>query len=62
MAIADAVDIPQILYNVPGRTVCDMLPETVGRIAEHTNVIGIKEATGDIERMLCLYVFILGKI
>ncbi|MCG8669459.1 MAG: 4-hydroxy-tetrahydrodipicolinate synthase [Pseudomonadales bacterium] len=50
MAIADAVDIPQILYNVPGRTACDMLPETVARIAEHNNVIAIKEATGDLER------------
>lgn len=50
MAIADAVDIPQILYNVPGRTACDMLPETVARIAEHKNVVAIKEATGDLER------------
>ncbi|GAA3939820.1 4-hydroxy-tetrahydrodipicolinate synthase [Litoribacillus peritrichatus] len=49
-AISDAVDIPQILYNVPGRTACDMLPETVARIAELKNIVGIKEATGDIER------------
>ena len=49
-AISDAVDIPQILYNVPGRTACDMLPETVARIAELKNVIGIKEATGDLDR------------
>ncbi|GLQ31231.1 4-hydroxy-tetrahydrodipicolinate synthase [Litoribrevibacter albus] len=49
-AISDAVEIPQILYNVPGRTACDMLPETVARIAELKNVVGIKEATGDLER------------
>jgi 4-hydroxy-tetrahydrodipicolinate synthase len=49
-AIAEAVDIPQILYNVPGRTACDMLPETVLRLARVPNIIGIKEATGDLER------------
>lgn len=50
-AIADAVDIPQILYNVPGRTACDMLPDTVGRLAAVDNIIGIKEATGEIGRV-----------
>lgn len=49
-AIAEAVELPQILYNVPGRTACDMLPATVARIAELTNIIGIKEATGDLQR------------
>jgi 4-hydroxy-tetrahydrodipicolinate synthase len=49
-AIADAVDIPQILYNVPGRTACDMLPETVFKLSEVSNIVGIKEATGDLER------------
>lgn len=49
-AIAEAVDIPQILYNVPGRTAVDMLPETVQRLAEIKNIVGIKEATGDIGR------------
>lgn len=50
-AIAAAVDIPQILYNVPGRTACDMLPETVARVAQIEQVIGIKEATGDLSRL-----------
>lgn len=50
-AIAEAVDIPQILYNVPGRTACDMLPETVGRLAKIPNIVGIKEATGDLSRV-----------
>ena len=49
-AIADAVDISQILYNVPGRTACDMLPETVLRLAAIDNIVGIKEATGDLAR------------
>ena len=48
--IAETVDIPQILYNVPGRTACDMLPETVKRLAGVDNIIGIKEATGKVER------------
>lgn len=50
-AVAEAVDIPQILYNVPGRTACDMLPETVARLAEVPGIIGIKEATGDLSRL-----------
>jgi 4-hydroxy-tetrahydrodipicolinate synthase len=49
-AIAEAVPIPQILYNVPTRTACDLLPETVARLAGISNIIGIKEATGDIAR------------
>ena len=48
--IADNVDIPQILYNVPGRTVCDLTLETVDRLADHKNIVGIKDATGDLER------------
>jgi 4-hydroxy-tetrahydrodipicolinate synthase len=50
-AIAEAVDIPHILYNVPGRTACDMLPETIGRLSKLTNIIGVKEATGDLTRV-----------
>lgn len=49
-AIAEAVDIPQILYNVPGRTACDMQAETVIRLSTVKNIIGIKEATGDLQR------------
>ena len=48
--IAESVDIPQILYNVPGRTAVDLLPETTLRLAQIKNIVGIKEATGDIER------------
>lgn len=49
-AVADAVDIPQILYNVPGRTACDMSDETSLRLAEIPNIIGLKDATGDLDR------------
>lgn len=48
--IAEDVAIPQVLYNVPGRTAVDMLPETVLRLAKVENIIGIKEATGDLSR------------
>lgn len=50
-AVAEAVPMPQILYNVPSRTSCDLLPETVIRLAVFTNIIGIKEATGKVERV-----------
>ena len=49
-AIAQAVDLPLVLYNVPGRTVADMQPETVLRLAALPGIVGIKEASGDIER------------
>ncbi|NKF23245.1 4-hydroxy-tetrahydrodipicolinate synthase [Solimonas marina] len=50
-AIAEAVDIPVILYNVPGRTGCDMLPATVERLAQLKNIVGLKEAKGDFDRV-----------
>lgn len=50
-AIAAAVDIPVILYNVPGRTAVDLLPETVARLSQVKNIIGIKDATGKLERL-----------
>ncbi|WP_354625721.1 4-hydroxy-tetrahydrodipicolinate synthase [Psychromonas sp. MME2] len=50
-AIANSCDLPQILYNVPGRTAVDLLPETVARLSKHKNIIGIKDATGDLQRL-----------
>jgi len=51
VAVADAVAQPVMLYNVPGRTAVDMQPATVGRLAEHSNIAGIKEATGEVDRV-----------
>lgn len=52
MTLADSVDLPLFLYNVPARTGCDLLPQTVARLAAHPNIEGIKEATGDIFRLI----------
>ena len=49
--IAETVPVPQILYNVPGRTAVDMLPDTVARLSKVSNIIGVKEATGDLTRL-----------
>lgn len=49
--IAKAVPIPQILYNVPSRTACDLLPETVLRLSKFSNIVGLKEATGEMNRV-----------
>ncbi len=53
-SVADAVEQPVMMYNVPGRTVADMLPETVARLAKHGNIFGIKEATGDLDRLAAI--------
>jgi 4-hydroxy-tetrahydrodipicolinate synthase len=49
--IAENVHLPQILYNVPGRTACDLLPETIGRLSSFSHIIGVKEATADLSRI-----------
>ena len=51
MMIADEVNLPQILYNVPSRTGCDLLNETVQRLVGHQNIVGLKDATGDLNRL-----------
>lgn len=50
-AVAEAVDIPQVLYNVPGRTALNMLPSTVARLADLKNIVAIKEASGDLAQV-----------
>jgi len=52
-AVADAVHLPQILYNVPGRTNSNLLPETVARLSQVNNIVGIKDATADLSQLTC---------
>ena len=52
--VADHGGLPVVLYNVPARTACDLLPETVARLRGHGNIVGIKEAVGDAQRMEAL--------
>jgi len=49
-AVADAAPLPMVVYNVPGRTGCDLLPETIARLCELPLVVGVKEATGNLQR------------
>lgn len=49
-AIADAVDLPMFIYNIPARSVVDMTPETMGRLAKHRNIVGVKDATANLTR------------
>ena len=51
-AVADASTVPMILYNIPGRTGCNLLPKTVAKLAEHPNIVAIKEATGNMAQMV----------
>ena len=51
-AIADAVDLPIVIYNIPGRSVVDMTPETMGRLAKHRNIVGVKDSTANLARPL----------
>ncbi|MEO5349146.1 MAG: 4-hydroxy-tetrahydrodipicolinate synthase [Magnetococcus sp. YQC-3] len=60
--VADAVDIPIVLYNVPGRTGVDMLPDTITRLAKHPNIVAVKEATANMERASIILQQTEGKI
>ncbi|VTR33122.1 Dihydrodipicolinate synthase [Serratia fonticola] len=57
-AIAESTDLPQILYNVPSRTGCDMLPPTIARLAKIKNIVAVKEATGNLSRVSQIQVLV----
>ena len=61
-AIADASTVPVILYNVPGRTGCNILPATVEKLAEHPNIVGLKEASGNMAQAVELFARCAGKL
>ena len=56
--IANSVDVPIIIYNVPGRTGCSIAPEVVGKLAQHPNIVGIKEASGDMSYVMSISKYI----
>lgn len=60
-AIAEQTDLPQILYNVPSRTGCDMLPETIARLAKINNIVAVKEATGSLSRVSQIQQLVAGE-
>ena len=62
VAVADAIDKPCILYNVPGRTGCNMLPKTVAEMAEHPNIVAIKEASGNMSQIAEIASLVEGKM
>ena len=61
-AVADCSDLPVMIYNIPGRTGVNMLPETIARIADHPNICGVKEATGNIEQISDLCARVEGRV
>ncbi|MCV6823273.1 MULTISPECIES: 4-hydroxy-tetrahydrodipicolinate synthase [Halocynthiibacter] len=51
LAVAESTDLPIVIYNIPGRSVVDMSPETMGELAKHKNIVGVKDSTGDVARI-----------
>ena len=60
--VADSVDLPLMIYNIPGRTGANMLPETLARLADHPNICGVKEATGNLEQIADLCALVEGRV
>lgn len=61
-AVADSTDLPLMIYNIPGRTGANMLPETIARLADHPNIAGVKEATGNLEQIADLCARVEGRM